>query len=120
MSKKYPKHDRSNRRSISKKDILRFIASGQVVIGGGRHCPVTLQVASLDGKPPVFVEMTPESDFADIGLRVGFFSSRKDVTLRVCGREFTVGIARHLKNTPLLWLDSKDFFAGLFRAGSGS
>jgi hypothetical protein len=111
MSKTHPTQIRSNRRSRSQ---LRFFASGELVIGGGHTCPVTLQVASLDGTPPVFVEMMPRSDFAEIGLRVGF--SRREVTLQVCGRQFTVGIARQLKNTPLLWLDASDFFAGLFQA----
>jgi hypothetical protein len=115
-----PNNIRSNRRSVSKKNegILRFIASGELVIGCGHICPVRLQAVSLDGIPPAFVEMIPRSDFAEIAVRVGF--SRSHVTLRVCGREFSIGIARQLKNTPILWLDASDLFAGLFPAGSRS
>jgi hypothetical protein len=110
-------HNRSNRRSVSNKGILRFVASGELVIGGGHTCPVTLQAASLDGTPPAFVEMIPRSDFAEIAVRVGGYAI-SSARLRICRREFTVGIARKLKNSPILWLDPSDFFAGLFPAGS--
>lgn len=108
-----------NRRSVSKKnrDVLRFIASGELVIGCGHVCPVTLQAVSLDGTPPAFIEMIPRSDFAEIAVRVGGYAI-SHVTLRICRREFSVGIARKLKNSPILWLDPSDFFAGLFPAGS--
>jgi len=118
-SKTSPNHLRSNRRWVSKKnrDVLRFIASGEVVMAFNTTYPVTLQAVSLDGTSPAFIEMMPRSDFAEIAVRVGGYAI-SHVTLRICRRQFSVGIARKLKNSPILWLDPSDFFAGLFPAGS--
>jgi hypothetical protein len=102
--------------AIWKQSILRFIASGELILATNTTCPISLQAASLKGRP-CLVELTARTDMGDMGdiaLRMGVGFSNGEVKLRVCDREFCARVVRQVENSPILWLDPSDVFVGLF------
>jgi hypothetical protein len=113
MSRKRTTGVRSERRAASSKtDFLRFWACGELILAPNTTFPIELTAASLDGSPAVLVEMIAKTFFGEFGLRRGLAGSQ--VKLDVCGRQFCARIANQMKNSPILWLEAADVFAGLF------